>query len=193
MIKAKFDPLFSEVNLRALCSGVDDSSMASYKAAWAGRGRCCFVRGISVWLTPGDPGWDEPLLHFPIWASKVLGRKSPKLKGRFAAIRHMRPINGGVDFSLQSHRAREMVKGLGKLEGAMRKKPPNMDFLRWTHGWLVCKSDARSNGAGSVRFELFAACMIGFIYLLRISEIGSLKWGDISVDTYGGRSYFQSE
>ena len=110
-MKKKFYLLFSEVKPEALFSGLSESSRSSYKSAWAVWGRFCFGRGISVWLTPGTPGWDEPLLDFWIWTSEILGRKSSTLEGRFAAIRFMHLVNGNLDFTLQAHRSKALING----------------------------------------------------------------------------------
>ena len=109
--KGRFHTVFDKAKLEALFSGLADSARVSYQSSWLAWGRFCFVRGISMWLTPGDPGWGEPLLDFLIWTSKVLGRRSPTLKTRSASIRFMRLIDGNVDFSLQSHRAKAMMNG----------------------------------------------------------------------------------
>ena len=114
-----------------------------------------------------------PLLDFPIWARKVLRSKASALKGRFAAIRLTHLANGDVGFILQSHRAWAMTWGLEKREGATRKPPLNTNLIRWAQRELVCNSDARSNGADGVHFELLAARIVGFFYLLRVSEIGA--------------------
>ena len=37
-----------------------------------------------------------------------------------------------------------------------------------------------------MHFELFTACVLGFFYTLRISEIEALKREDISADSHGG-------
>lgn len=149
----------------------------------------CFVRRISVRLTPGEPGWGEPLLDFLIWGIEVLGRQESTSEVRFASIRLMHLANGNVDFSSQAHRAKAMITGIKKRDGAVRKQPFNTDLSRRMHSELVCKSVARSNGTGPLNFEIFAACIMGFPYLLRISEIVSRKWRGISVDTREGRNY----
>ena len=125
------------MKLEALFSGLADSERVSYQSSWMAWGRFCFVRGSPIWLAPGEPGWGEPLLDFLIWPSKVLGRRSSTLKTRFSAIRFMRLINGNVDFPLQAHRAKAMMKGLKKREGVMRKHPFNTDLLRWAQAELV--------------------------------------------------------
>ena len=72
----------------------------------------------------------------------------------------------------------------------MRKKPFNTDLPRWMRKELVGKSALRSNGTGTMDFELFADCILGFFFLLRISEIEALKWEDISTDTQDGATYW---
>ena len=94
LVKKKFDVLFSDVKLEALFTGIVDSARTSYKSAWAGLVRFCFVRGISAWPIPGTPEWDEPLSHYLIWTRGILGRKASTLKGRFAAIRFTRLVDG---------------------------------------------------------------------------------------------------
>ena len=86
-----------------------------------GWGRFCFVRGISIWFAPGTPGWDEPLRDCLIWTSKVLGRKSSTLKGRFAAIRFVRLVSGDVDFTVEAHRGNATIKGLKEREKAFEE------------------------------------------------------------------------
>ena len=72
-IKNKSQCVFPKLKLDALFSGLADSARVSYQNSWLAWGRFCFVRGISIWLAPGGPGRDEPLLEFLIWTSKVLG------------------------------------------------------------------------------------------------------------------------
>ena len=189
VMKGRFHTVFDKAKLEALFSGLADSTRISYQSSWLAWERFCFVRNISTWLAPGHPGWDEPLLDFLIWTSKILGKRSSTLKTRFAAIRFMRLINGNVDFTLQAHRAKAMMKGLKKREGVVRKHPFNTDLLRWMQSELVAKSGDRNGSRGSMYMELFAACVLGFFYLLRISELGNLKWEDISIDTKEGKRF----
>ena len=186
MMKGKFTLLFSDAKLEALLPGLVDSAKSSYKSDRLGWGRFCFVRGVPIWLEPGKPGWGEPLLDFFRWASKVPGRKESALKGRFAAIRLMHLIEGNVGFSTQAHRVKALIKGLKKRGCVARKQPFNADLLRWVRKELVDKSAMRSNGTGSMYFELFTACVLGFFFRLRISELEAPKWEDIAVDAQGG-------
>ena len=144
VMKTQFQTVFSQAKLEALVSGLSDSTRVSYQSSWMAWGRFCFVRNISVWLLPGEPGWGEPLLDFLIWTSKVLGEISSTLKTRFSAIRFMHLINGNIDFSPQAHRAKAMMRGLKKREGVQRKYPFNTDLLRWMQTELVTKGDERS-------------------------------------------------
>ena len=169
LVQGGFTLLFSEIKLEDLLSGLADSTR-SYRTDWLGRGWFSFVRGISVWLEPGTPGWDEPPLDFLIRTIEIIGRKSSTLKSRFAAVRFMRFVNGNVDFSTQAHRTKALIKGLKKREGVRRKQPFNTDFLRWAHRALVGEPSQRINGTGAMYFELFTACILGFLILLRISE-----------------------
>ena len=148
-----------------------------------------FVRGISIWLAPRVPGWDEPVLDFSRWASKILGLRSSTLKTRFAAIRLMHLISGNVDFSIQAHRAKAMTKGLKKREGVQRKHPFSADLLRLMQTELVRKGGERSGGRGSMYTEMFTACGVGFLFLLRISELESLRWEDVCVGSRGGERF----
>ena len=108
--KDKFTLLFPDIKLVALLSGLDDIARSPYKTSGLGWGRICFVRGISVWLVPGMPGWGEPLLDFLICTSKALGVKSSTLEIRFAALRFTHLVNGNVDFSTQAHRSKALIK-----------------------------------------------------------------------------------
>ena len=54
---------------------------------------------------------------------------------------------------------------------------------------LVCKSESRNAGTESMHFELYTACILGFFYLLRISEIEAMRWGDVSVEHQDGKNY----
>ena len=124
-------------------------------------------------IEPGAPGRGEPPLDFLMWTSNIMGRKGPTLMGRFEAIPFMHLIDGNIEVSLQTHRDRYMVSGLAKKVGVERRKPPNTSLLRWMRMELVCKS--RSNGVGSMHFGLFAACILGFVYPIRIPEIETRK------------------
>ena len=101
----------------------------------------------------------------------------------------MHLINGNVDFTAQAHRAKAMIKGLKKNEGVTRKQPFNTDLLRWMHKELVCKNATRNTGMESMHCELYTACILGFFFLFRISEMEALKWEDISVETQDDKKY----
>ena len=101
----------------------------------------------------------------------------------------MRLVNGNVDLSTQARRSKAMIMGLKKREGVTRKKPFDADLLRRMRMELSDKSALRGNGAWSIYFELFTARIVGLSFLLRISEIEALKWGDISLDTQDGENY----
>ena len=81
------------------------------------------------------------------------------------------------------------MKGLEIRGCVMRKRPFNTDLLRWMHRELVAKGGDRSGGRGSMCAELFSSCIFGFFFLLRISELGALKWEDMAVDSRGGKRF----
>ena len=130
----KFDLAFSQSKLEAIFSGLAASTRVSYQSSRLYCGRFCFVRGSPIWLRPGEPGWGEPLLGFLIWTIKVFGRSSSTLKTRFAAIRLTHLVNGNVDFPLQAQRANDMMKGLEKREGVLRKRPLTLIFCSGCNG-----------------------------------------------------------
>ena len=119
----------------------------------------------------GGPGWGEPLLDFLIWPTIEIGKKSSALKGRCAAIRFMHLANGDVDFSLQSHRAKDTIRGLWRRERVTRKQLFSADILRWIHRELVWGSPMRINGSGIYAFRV--VCGMYYGYLLSSSYIGN--------------------
>ena len=133
-------------------------------------------------------GWDEPLLDFLIWTSKIPGWEDSDAEGSFAAIRFTRIVDANVDFSTQAHRAKATIKCLKKREGVARKQPFNTDLLRWMRKELVCKSSSRSNGDGSMYFELYASRILVFLSTPDLRN-RSHKMGDISVEVQDGEIY----
>ena len=180
--------LFNEVKLGALSSGLPDAARAAYKSSWLALRGFFFVRFSPICLSPGPHGWDGALL-FLNCASGIFGMQSSALRGRFSAIRFTHLIDGDVDLSLQSHSAKSTINGLEKREGVARKPPFNTYLLRWARKELVGKTAPRSLGRGSMHLELYAACILGFFYILCISELEYLKWEDASVDTNAGKRY----
>lgn len=93
---------------------------------------------------------------------------------------------GRVYLSLIAHRGKDTIKILGPRRGA-RKSPYNTDMSRWVRKELISKTSGRIGRRGSTHIEFYASCVLGFFYLLRISDIEALTCGDLLVDTQNGQ------
>ena len=53
-----------------------------------------------------------------------------------------------------------------------------------------CKSSVPNGGRGSLYDAMYTACILGFFYLLQISELEALTWEDITADTHDVHRFF---
>lgn len=82
---------------------------------------------------------------------------------------------GSVDFSTHGLVYKQLLKALQKKRPTQRKLPIIPDMLEWFFGHVKF-------AWGDHRFQMvWSALMLGFMFLLRGSEIRNLKWCDMSI------------
>ena len=97
-------------------------------------------------------------------------------EAHISSFRFTHVINGRVDFAVQAHRPYATIKGLGKRECVITKRPCNTDLIRRTHRELVEESASCGIGYGSMYLRLYAARVLIFLSFANIS-IRSLNLG----------------
>ena len=81
---------------------------------------------------------------------------------------------GESDFTDGGNRIKTLVKGVGKREVPNANRPFNIELSGW-----VGKSGETSTLGPKESDRLFVAAVVGFFFLLRISELANLKFGDL--------------
>ena len=140
-------------------------------------------RGHSCWLNP-DSGedWDSNLIEFLLFHQHVMQRKAGTLRTKVAAARYFHLIRGKSDFTACGTRVKTLLRGIDKREAPNAKRPFNLELLEWM------MRDARESLAGPGTDEketIFAAAVLGFYFLLRVSEIAQVRRSDITVESTG--------
>ena len=101
--------------------------------------------------------------------AKKLGEAPAALKARWGSVRFPHIMRGLCDFSLKAFRTIALTKGIAKSHKRNRKRPFNADLPRWAMKALGV------NLGQCPGLELVTSSILGFIFLLRISEIGNLE------------------
>ena len=93
-----------------------------------------------------------------------------------AAVRYFHLAHGKCDFTLCEARVKTLLKGAGKRESPNAKRPFNVELLTWMQKRV--KDDPN---ASVERNTLLTSAVLGFFYLLRVSEIAQVRRSDITI------------
>ena len=107
----------------------------------------------------------------------MMGNTAPTITSKISAIRYWHVISGYPDFSVGGGRFRHVLKGLRREHKVKRKLPVTFEILDWIY------HEYWQGDASTLRTEVMAAILIGFFFLLRISEVEQLTWGHVTLST----------
>ena len=156
-----------------------------YWCAWKQWKLFCEQRQQSEWIdVSGGPNWDETFIEFLLFHHKIMQRKAGTLKTKVAAVRYFHVIHGKGDFLIVGARVKALIKGVEKRERPNSKRPFNIELLEKMLAEV--EMEERKNFEHD---QLYVAAVIGFFFLLRVSEIGEIRGGDIRLEetSKGGR------
>ena len=111
------------------------------------------------------------LIGFILFEAKAMGNACPSIRGELSGIQFWHVVSGRADFSDGGGRFKQVMKSLKRKHKIKRKRPVTYEMLHWLYRefWLIDHSS-------EARFEIMCAILLGFFFLLRISEIEQCTW-----------------
>ena len=162
--------------VNALMSSVDVSTRLGYERAWRHWLLFCRGRGTEPWIDTSKTEWGEVILDFIIREYSILKLLPPSIRSKLPDIRGMRVVSEKPDFSIRGMRYKQLFKALARRRPTQTKMPVSPEMLRWVHDTL--RTDT------PILFETWLtwlALLYGFLFLLRGSEIMTLRRNDCYV------------
>ena len=168
--------VYGDHRIMAIISGISPTTRSRYIS---GRNRrVIFPEGQqrSPWISRDNDNWDELLIGFILFAANVMGNACPKIRGKLPAIRFWRVVSGRADFSSGGGSFKQVMKSLRRKRKVNRKRPVTYDMLQWLYRdfWL-------SGPTSGARCGIMCAVLLGFFFLLRISEIEQCTWDNVTL------------
>ena len=135
--------------------------------------------GHARWLNPGDgENWGSDLLEFLLFHLKVMQRKAIALRAKVAAVRYFHLIHGKGDCTMYATRVKTLLKGIDKRAAPNAKWPFSLELSE------RMREDVETNKIGAAVDEketIFVTALLGFLSLLRVSELAQVRRSDITI------------
>lgn len=128
------------------------------------------TRDESTWLVKTGPNWDEHLVDFIMFESRVMQNASDTLRPKLSAIRFWHVVFGLDDFAKFGGRYHQALKGMRREHKVNRQIPFTPDVIEWARTHF-----SQSDLANVPRVELYAATVLGFFFLLRAGNWGTYE------------------
>lgn len=106
-------------------------------------------------------------------------RKAGTLRTKVAAARYFHLVNGKGDFTVMGTRIKALLSGISKREIPSAKKPFNIELIEDMKNRLTEQAKETSEEMHT----LFASAVVGFFFLLRVSEISQIRKADITFES----------
>ena len=170
-------PLGGNEKTKFFLDNLASGTKVGYWSAWSQWLDFAKQRNHSCWIDQNEgEQWDSNFLEFLLFHLKIMNRKASTLKTKIAAVRFYHVAHGKMDFMMGNNRAKALIKGVEKRETPGAKRPFNLELLVWM----------KENKFGEIsrreQTTLYSAAVVGFFFLLRVSEIAALRPSDISVE-----------
>ena len=175
-LNALVKPLVGNDRVKFFLDQMASGTRSSYWGAWNQWLDFAQQRNHSCWVIPNDgENWDANFLEFLLFHHKVMQRKAGTLRTKIAAVRFFHLIHGKLDFSKGGTRIQTLLKGIEKREIPNAKRPFNIELLEWM-------KREKEKEKFEENEKVYMAAVIGFFFLLRVSEIANITRDDVSIE-----------
>ena len=179
-LNACVKPIMGRDKTKFFLDNLAVSTRTGYWSAWNQWNEFAEQRGRSPWIQyrNDDDEWGGNFLEFLLFHSEVMKRKSSTSGTKVAAVRYFHLINGKGDFTAMGLRVKTLVNGVSKREVPNAKRPYNIELIQE----IKKKIDESGNPNQQGDAMIFAAVVMGFFFLLRVSEIANIRRSDITIE-----------
>ena len=172
--------------MEVLMQSISAATKVGYRRSWKHRVSFCKGRNQAVWLDSRDEGWGGNLMNFILSEHDVLWLRASTIRGKVSAIRFFHLVSGKNDFARVGARWKFLIKGLSTADKSVnRRLPYNTELLEFGRQKLLIDSPERDHRFGRV----WIATLVGFMFLLRASELEALHVRDVTFGEYDGTRY----
>ena len=125
-------------------------------------------------------------MNFILSEHDVLGLRASTIRGKVSAILFFHLVMGKNDFTRAGARWEFLIKGLDTVNKTVnRRLPYNTELLEFGRKKLLIDSPSSDH-----RFDrAWVATLVGFMFLLRASELDALRVKDITFGEHEGARY----
>lgn len=158
---------------KILMSGLSEATQKTYFRFWTRWMTFQRWRNKEPWLNPEREGWDEDLLDWIMYENKVMGICASTIQGSISALRNMHLISGKSDFTKSGSRYKRLLTALALRHTPKTKTPFPFELVEELvvyMGHPSCSEILREN---------IVVIVTMFTFLLRVSELASLRWSDL--------------
>ena len=153
-----------------LMSGLGDASQKQYFRFWVRWMTFQLWRGKAPWMNPQMEGRGEELSDWILYANKVVGIPASAIQGSISALRNMHLVCGKADFAKSGSRFKRFLKAINLKSAPKAKSPFPFELVREL-------SELSTNPLrDDVLEESIVAIGAAFPFLLRVGELGKLRW-----------------
>ena len=170
--------VMGQERLSAVLPGVAPGARKRYLGAWYRWGGFTKARHQSPWIWGTAPGWEDALIDFIIFESKISASAPNTISCKISGIRFWRLLVGMPDFTLGGCRYTQVLKCARSNSRVNHKMPDTMEML----------TDITSQQCVDMPETIGISCaaLVGFFYLLHVGELEGLRWTDVLfIDTDG--------
>ena len=101
---------FGEERLAAVLPGIAPSTRSKYINHWGHWESFTSGRGMEPWIIRTSPDWDDALIDFILFETRVMGNTVDVAKGKISGIRFWHLLIGFPDFTVGGGRCLKVLK-----------------------------------------------------------------------------------
>ena len=185
--KTKNEVTYGSGELTDLLSGVAEGTQSAYRTAWVQWAQFVENRPEGVWIEKQEPKWGERLIDWILFEARILGVRVGTIRSKISAIRYWNVLSGYPDFSKRAGRYKQVLKSIARKLVVKRNYPFNLELLQITNQKLG-EPDSRTTEQNAI----LAALLVGFFFLIRVSEIENLRACDAKIEKQEDGWYLES-
>ena len=96
--RAKNEVTYGSGKLSDLLSGVAEGTQSAYRTAWIQWSHFMENRPEGVWIEKQEPKWDERLIEWILFETRILGVQVGTIRSKISAVRYRNILSGYPDF-----------------------------------------------------------------------------------------------
>ena len=187
--KNQYEYVFGVGKLEDLLSGVSEGTKGTYISAWQQWFQFNSSTPEKRWINEMTPKWDEQIINWILFETRVLGLKAGTMRGKISAVRYWHLLAGLPDFSKWCGRCKQILKSIEKESTAQRNYPFNLELILYAKNEIIGRREVDQPAEREEGLELYASMTTGFFYLLRVSELEGLRMKDVRIEKEDGVTF----